>query len=179
VVARRLAEGLLKGGGGNRTVGELLDAARSVPGLAPVRLEDLDLAPAGSRAGPSGLASPASNGGGSVAPVAASPVPAASTHTTTAPSESGAAVSDEALVLEPWIETARCTTCNECTNLNSRMFAYDENKQAYIRDARAGTFAHLVSAAERCPAGLIHPGTPLDPNEKDLEKWIARAAPFN
>ena len=97
---------------------------------------------------------------------------------TSAP-EAVATVADEALVIEPWIETARCTTCNECTNLNSRMFAYDENKQAYIRDPRAGTFAQLVSAAERCPAGLIHPGSPLDPNEKDLVKWIARAAPFN
>jgi pyruvate-ferredoxin/flavodoxin oxidoreductase len=97
---------------------------------------------------------------------------------TSAP-EAVATVADEALVIEPWIETARCTTCNECTNLNSRMFAYDENKQAYIRDPRAGTFAQLVSAAERCPAGLIHPGSPLDPNEKDLVKWIARAAAFN
>jgi pyruvate-ferredoxin/flavodoxin oxidoreductase len=178
VVARRLAEGLLKGGGGNRTVGELLDAARSAPGLAPVRLEDLDFAPAGSRASPSGLVPPATNGGGSPAPVAV-PLPAESTHTGTAPHDSVAAVAEETLVLEPWIETARCTTCNECTNLNSRMFAYDQNKQAYIRDPRAGTFAQLVSAAERCPAGLIHPGTPLDPHEKDLEKWIARAAPFN
>ena len=39
--------------------------------------------------------------------------------------------------------------------------------------------AQLVQAAEKCPALIIHPGTPLNPKEKDLEKWIARAAPFN
>jgi pyruvate-ferredoxin/flavodoxin oxidoreductase len=59
------------------------------------------------------------------------------------------------------------------------MFAYDENKQAYIKDPRAGTFQELVRAAERCTAKIIHPGTPLDPSEPDLEQWIARAQPFN
>jgi ferredoxin len=86
---------------------------------------------------------------------------------------------DESFAMEPWIETARCTSCNECTNLNGRMFVYDENKQAYIKDPLAGTFAQLVQAAERCPAGIIHPGDPLNPKEKDLAKWIERAKPFN
>jgi len=26
---------------------------------------------------------------------------------------------------------------------------------------------------------IIHPGTPNNPREKDLEKWIKRAEPFN
>jgi pyruvate-ferredoxin/flavodoxin oxidoreductase len=81
--------------------------------------------------------------------------------------------------MEPWIETARCTSCNECTNINGRLFAYDDNKQAYIKDALAGTFAEIVQAAERCPAGIIHPGDPLNPNEKNLDKWVKRAEPFN
>ncbi|HET9334468.1 MAG TPA: 2-oxoacid:acceptor oxidoreductase family protein [Gemmatimonadota bacterium] len=168
VVARRLAEGLLKRGGGNRTVGELLEAARSAPDLEPVRLEDIALAPPAGRLAPSEPVQPGGgNGSGAAVPLAAA-TPAPVT-----------AVAEETLGVDPWIETARCTTCNECTNLNSRMFAYDDNKQAYIRDARAGTFAQLVTAAERCPAGLIHPGSPLHPGEKDLDKWIARAAPFN
>jgi pyruvate-ferredoxin/flavodoxin oxidoreductase len=33
--------------------------------------------------------------------------------------------------------------------------------------------------AERCPVDIIHPGTPLNPKEKDLDKWIKRAEPFN
>jgi len=83
------------------------------------------------------------------------------------------------LVMEPYIEMARCTTCHECTNINKRMFAYNDKKQAYIKDPRAGTFKELVMAAERCPVRIIHPGTPLNPKEKDLEKWMKRAEPFN
>ncbi len=82
-------------------------------------------------------------------------------------------------IVEPYIDTPLCTTCNECTNLNSRMFAYNENKQAYIKDAKAGTFKELVKAAEKCPARIIHPGKPKNPNEPGLEKLIKRAEPFN
>ena len=81
--------------------------------------------------------------------------------------------------MEAFIESVRCTTCDECTNLNSRLFAYNANKQAYIKNAKAGTFAQLVQAAEKCPVSAIHPGTPLNPREKDLAKWIERAKPFN
>jgi len=83
------------------------------------------------------------------------------------------------MAIEASIDTALCTSCNECTNLSSKLFAYNENKQAYIRDPRGGTFQLLVRAAEACPVHIIHPGTPLDPAEKDLDTWIARAAPFN
>jgi len=81
--------------------------------------------------------------------------------------------------MEAYIETPRCTSCNDCTNLNNRMFGYDGNKQAVVKDVHAGTFAQLVQAAEKCPAGIIHPGDPVNPKEKDLEKWIKRAEPFN
>ncbi len=80
---------------------------------------------------------------------------------------------------EPWLDTAMCTTCDDCMGINKMMFAYNENKQAIIRDPRAGTFADLVAAAEICPAKCIHPGKPLDPNEADLQELIARAEPFN
>jgi hypothetical protein len=79
---------------------------------------------------------------------------------------------------EPYIETARCTTCNECTQINSKMFAYDENKQAYIADPDAGTFRELVEAAESCQVGIIHPGEPRNPKEPGLEDLIKRAADF-
>ena len=99
-----------------------------------------------------------------------------------APAEAPAAEEeeeDEGLVMEPYIETARCTSCNECININKKMFAYNDAKQAYIKDPKAGTFAEIVQAAERCTAKIIHPGTPLNPRERDLEKWIERAKPFN
>ncbi len=80
---------------------------------------------------------------------------------------------------EPYIETPRCTTCDECTQQNKRMFAYDENKQAYIVDPDAGSYRDLVMAAEACQVCIIHPGKPRDPNEPGLEDLIARAEPFN
>ena len=64
---------------------------------------------------------------------------------------------------EPYIETIRCSTCNECTLINPRMFAYNDNKQAYIADLKAGTYEQLVEAAESCQLSIIHPGKPWDP----------------
>lgn len=80
---------------------------------------------------------------------------------------------------EPYIETARCTTCNECTNVNPRMFAYNAEKQAFIADPDAGTFRQLVEAAEGCQVSIIHPGKPRNPKEPGLEDLILRAAEFN
>ena len=85
---------------------------------------------------------------------------------------------EEAPSDEPHIETPRCTTCNECTEINNRMFAYDENMQAYIVDADAGTYREMVEAAEACQVCIIHPGKPRNPGEPNLEELIARAEPF-
>ena len=79
---------------------------------------------------------------------------------------------------EPYIETIRCSTCNECTQVNPRMFAYNENKQAYIADLKAGTYKQLVEAAESCQLSIIHPGKPWDPGEPGLEELMERARPF-
>jgi ferredoxin len=79
---------------------------------------------------------------------------------------------------EPYIETLRCSTCNECTQLNPRMFAYDDNKQAYIADLKAGTYRQMVEAAESCQVSVIHPGKPWDPGEPGLEELLERAKPF-
>jgi hypothetical protein len=80
---------------------------------------------------------------------------------------------------DPYIDTPLCTTCNECTNLNGQMFAYNENKQAYVADPQAGTFRELVVAAEKCPVHIIHPGKPKNQSEPNLDELIKRAAPFN
>ena len=79
---------------------------------------------------------------------------------------------------EAYIETARCSTCNECTQINNKMFAYDGNKQAYIADINAGTYAQLVEAAESCQVAVIHPGKPKNPNEPGLEDLLKRAEAF-
>jgi hypothetical protein len=79
---------------------------------------------------------------------------------------------------DPYIETPRCTTCNECTQINDRMFAYNENKQAYVANPDAGTYAQLVEAAESCQVSIIHPGKPRNPAEPGLAELMARAEAF-
>jgi len=80
---------------------------------------------------------------------------------------------------EACIETPRCNACDECTKKNPKMFAYNENKQAYIQDIAAGTFRDLVESAELCKVAIIHPGKPRNPDEPNLEELIKRAEPFN
>jgi uncharacterized Fe-S cluster protein YjdI len=79
---------------------------------------------------------------------------------------------------DPYIETARCTTCNECTQINDKMFGYDANKQASIINPDAGTYRQLVEAAESCQVSIIHPGKPRNPNEPGLDELIKRAESF-
>jgi hypothetical protein len=79
---------------------------------------------------------------------------------------------------EAWIETIRCSSCNECTQINDKMFSYNENQQAYIKDPKAGTFRQMVEAAESCQLSIIHPGKPANPQEAGLEELLARAQPF-
>ena len=95
----------------------------------------------------------------------------------TAPAEVAEAI--EAPSDELYIETPRCTTCNECTEINNKMFVYDDNQQAYIADPDAGTYRQLVEATEACQVCIIHPGKPRNTNEPDLDALILRAEPFN
>jgi hypothetical protein len=108
-----------------------------------------------------------------VASVAAAPAAAAPAAAEAAVAEEPARSPDEA-----YIETERCSTCNECTQLNGKMFAYNANQQAYIADVNAGTYAQLVEAAENCQVSVIHPGKPRNPNEPGLEALLERAQPF-
>ena len=79
---------------------------------------------------------------------------------------------------EPYIETARCSSCNECTQINDKMFAYNKDKQAYIADLSAGTYRQLVEAAESCQVSVIHPGKPRNPKEPGLDELLKRAELF-
>jgi ferredoxin len=80
---------------------------------------------------------------------------------------------------EAWVDSDECTSCNDCTDKYGNLFAYNEEKQAYLKDASKGTYEQLVKAAENCPAACIHPGLPLNPNETNLDKLTKRAAKFN
>jgi len=86
---------------------------------------------------------------------------------------------EEVVFDDPWIDSVLCTTCNDCININTMMFVYNENKQAILGDLNSGTFAQLVEAAEICPARCIYPGKPQNPNEPGLDELIKRAEPFN
>jgi hypothetical protein len=79
---------------------------------------------------------------------------------------------------EPYIETPRCSSCDECIQINGKMFAYDANKQARIVDPLAGTYRQLVEAAESCQVAIIHPGKPNNPGEPGLEELLKRAEAF-
>ncbi|MFZ1748630.1 MAG: thiamine pyrophosphate-dependent enzyme, partial [Saprospiraceae bacterium] len=79
----------------------------------------------------------------------------------------------------PWLETENCTSCDECIKINDKVFAYNNNKKAFIQNAFGGSYQDLVKAAEKCTAGVIHPGLPSDTTAKDMDKWIARGEKFN
>ena len=78
-----------------------------------------------------------------------------------------------------WIDTPECTACDECMNINGKIFGYNDQKLAVVLNPTAGTFLDIVKAAEKCTAGIIHPGTPWNASEPNLEKLKARAAKFN
>jgi len=117
-----------------------------------------------------GLLQLAGDAGAGVAALvgAAPPAPAA------APSAPGVAPA-----LAPWIDTPQCTACDECIKINARIFAYDADKRAYIKDPAGGPYRDLVKAAERCTARVIHPGLPRERADRDIDKWIERGQKFN
>ena len=81
--------------------------------------------------------------------------------------------------IAPWIDSSMCTSCDECIGTNRKIFAYDDHRHAYIKDPKGGPYKDLVRAAEKCTSQVIHPGSPWDPNEKDLDKLLKRAAKYN
>ncbi len=157
LIARRLAEGLLKASA-NDTVAQLLEKAERWEGPALTAPVEMEFTP--------------------VPAATDSSAPAASL--TPAPATAAVAEDEEDDIgNEPYIDTLRCTSCDDCLKINPQVFVYDDEQQAYIADPKAGTFKQLVMAAEACPAECVHPGDPLNPKEKGLDKLIKRAEPFN
>jgi len=79
---------------------------------------------------------------------------------------------------EAYIDTPRCNSCNECIQINSKMFGLNKDKQAFILNLEAGTYRQLVEAAESCQVSIIHPGKPRNPSEPGLDELLKRAEPF-
>ena len=78
-----------------------------------------------------------------------------------------------------YIDTPECTACDECTKLAPKTFAYNADKKATVINPQGTKYADLVKAAEKCTAGCLHPGTPWNMNEPNIDKLIARAAKYN
>ncbi len=108
-------------------------------------------------------------------PTVAAPAGKTAAASPTAKAEQPAAAGGHDAV---WIETPDCTTCDECVDINPKIFKYNDDKKAIIIDPTAGTFEDIVKAAEKCTAVIIHPGTPWNPDEKNLAKLIKRAEKF-
>lgn len=127
-----------------------------------------------------GMAVPAPGVAAPPAPKPATAAPKSAPEETTAEEAAVAEEEVEAVSFdEPYVDTPLCTSCNDCINLNNKMFAYDENKQAIIKDASAGTYRELVLAAEKCPVHIIHPGKPKNPDEAGLDELIKKAEKYN
>jgi pyruvate-ferredoxin/flavodoxin oxidoreductase len=90
-----------------------------------------------------------------------------------------APATDAGEYMAPWIDTEECTACDECIIINPDIFAYNDDKKAYIKSAEAGPYRDLVKSAEKCTAQVIHPGLPRDRSSKDVNKWIKRGQKFN
>ena len=113
------------------------------------------------------------------APQAAPPPPAAVPEAAPEAVEEVPAAEEEISFDEAFIDSPLCTTCQECININQKMFKYDGNKQAFISDITAGTYEQLVKAAEKCTARCIHPGLPRADDSSATDELIARGAKFN
>ena len=110
----------------------------------------------------------------SSAPAGTSPAPAAATP---APAPEGATMSEDYVPVT--IDSEDCTGCGECQLVNPKVFGWNDKKQAIVQDPKGGPYKDIVKSAERCPARVIHPGTPADPNEKRVDKLLKRAEKFN
>jgi pyruvate-ferredoxin/flavodoxin oxidoreductase len=120
----------------------------------------------------SGLMQMAGESGEGLAAFSAEAAPSAASSVTPSAGAGGG-------YLAPWIDTADCTSCDECIQINPKIFEYNPQKKAVIKSAEAGPYKDLVKAAERCTARVIHPGLPRNRSEKDIEKWIKRGEKYN
>ncbi|MGC9451111.1 MAG: 2-oxoacid:acceptor oxidoreductase family protein [Oceanipulchritudo sp.] len=122
------------------------------------------------------------SGEGGAAPalldVSAAPAPAAATNGSQAAPAKAVTPAVGGGFEPAWIDQAECTSCDECININPKIFAYDDNKKAFVKDPKGGPYKDIVRAAEKCTGRCIHPGTPADPNEKGLDKLVKRAEKF-
>jgi len=111
---------------------------------------------------------------GSVAALEPAGMPGADVATASTPAAAGGG---EAMA--PWLDSAECTSCDECIHINDAIFAYGGDGKARIQNPAGGPYSDLVKAAEKCTARVIHPGLPADRSAPDIAKWIKRGEKYN
>jgi pyruvate-ferredoxin/flavodoxin oxidoreductase len=95
-------------------------------------------------------------------------------------SASSGAVAANADTFQPCrVDSPICKACSSCLGLAPKAFAFNDNKQVVVINPRGGKYADLVTAAEKCAAHCIHPGTPWDSTEPELDQLKQRAAKYN
>ncbi|WP_205727971.1 2-oxoacid:acceptor oxidoreductase family protein [Flammeovirga pectinis] len=93
--------------------------------------------------------------------------------------ESATQVAPNENYMAPWIETEDCSGCDECIKINNKIFAYNSDKKAFVKNSDGGTYQDVVKAAEKCTAGVLHPGLPKNMSEKNIDKLIKRGEKYN
>nr|VFJ98906.1 MAG: pyruvate-ferredoxin/flavodoxin oxidoreductase [Candidatus Kentron sp. LFY] len=77
-----------------------------------------------------------------------------------------------------WVDSSICTSCDECIEINPKIFAYNDDNKAIVINPKGGSYKDIVRSAEKCPVDCIHPGIPWDQSEKGLDKLIKRAEKY-
>ncbi len=57
-----------------------------------------------------------------------------------------------------WIDTPQCTACDECTQINPKIFVYNAQKQATVADPKGGPYRDIVQGGGEVHGGLHPPG---------------------
>ena len=70
----------------------------------------------------------------------------ANSEETTESTQDNAGIIGESM--SPWLDTDDCTSCDECIKINPNIFAYNEDKKAFIHNPHGGPYQDLVKAAE-------------------------------
>ncbi len=77
-----------------------------------------------------------------------------------------------------WIETPECTACDECVNINPKIFRYNGDKKAEVADPKAGPSRTSSRPRRSAPPGASTPARPGIRRRPGLDKLMKRAEKY-
>ena len=82
---------------------------------------------------------------------------------------------------EPWLDTAMCTTCDDCMGINKMMFTFTTTTSRRLSSDPEGRQLSPISwrRPKSVPPSAFTRANRSNPNEAGLEELMARAEPFN